>query len=359
MVAAMSFPSPSASIQQIGRLARRVLAVGALALLPACFSPAPDRPTEVVLKSGKVLVGEVRGIKGGILDFVAADGEELPLPRTHVRAVEGNGPHADPALFWRKIARGGAQPPDDFVRTAHHADGTGSLDVGVAAYEQPGSGRRVYLVGAVHVAHIETFAAQQSLLDSMDLVLWEGVGASEKPEPEVLERFDVLFKSQVMLKNVLDLDFQLEQIDYERSFWRNSDMSINEVEAALTERGLPLIPNEEVFRAVFGTLFKLVDPESIPRNPTVGKMYRASIAPLMADIDAVMDQAGSRGLKEVLIELRNEVVIEDLVDVLAEPGPERIGVYYGAAHLPGMDRALRDEMGLDYLGVHWIPAWRY
>jgi len=102
-----------------------------------------------------------------------------------------------------------------------------------------------------------------------------------------------------------------------------------------------------------------VDPESIPRNPTVGKMYRASIAPLMADIDSVMKQAGSEGLKEVLIELRNEVVIDDLQELLAAPGAERIGVYYGAAHLPGMDRALRDRMGLEFMGVYWIPAWRY
>jgi hypothetical protein len=34
-------------------------------------------------------------------------------------------------------------------------------------------------------------------------------------------------------------------------------------------------------------------------------------------------------------------------------------VYYGAAHLPGMDRALREELGLAFLGVEWIPAWRY
>jgi hypothetical protein len=345
-------------------LARRLAGTALLGLLlgpvPGCFAPSSaDQPTKVVLKTGKVLVGELRGIQDGILDFVQEGGDELPLPRTHVRAVEGFGPNSDPSILWRKVARSGSQPPTNFVRTAHHADGTGSLDVGVAAYENPTSGRRVYLVGAVHVAHIETFAAQQSLLDSMDLVLWEGVGASEKPEPEVLERFDVLFKSQVMLKNILDLDFQLDQINYERPFWRNSDMSINEVEAALTERGLSMIPNEEIFRAIFGTIFKLMDPASIPRNAALGKYYRTSIAPLMADMDQLMNQAGTEGLKEVLIELRNEVVMADLADLLSVPGAERIGVYYGAAHLPDMDRTLREELGLQFLGMHWIPAWRY
>lgn len=339
---------------------KTLVAAAVLALLAGCFAPGPtERPTLVVLKSGKVLTGEVRGVANGIIDFVDETGEELPLPRTLVRALEGGGQFADPLILWRKVARAGAQPPANFVRTAHHADGSGSLDVGVSAYEQPGTGRRVYLVGAVHIAHVETFVAQQGVLDAMDIVLWEGVGAEEEPDPKVLERFDVLFKAQMMLQKVLDLDFQLDNINYDRSFWRNSDMSINEIEAALKQRGLSMIPHEELFLAVFGTIFKFVDPRSIPRNPTVGRMYRASIAPLMADIESLMNQAGTQGLKEVLIELRNEVVMADLRELLDAPGPERIGIYYGAGHLPDMDRVLRDELGLEFLGVHWIPAWRY
>src|SRR5262249_9704899 len=154
------------------------------------------------------------------------------------------------------------------------------------------TGRRVYLVGAVHVAHAEFFKAMQAVLDSMDLVLWEGVGGKEKPTEEAMARFDVLFKSQMLLKNLLNLDFQLDAMDYKRPFWRNSDMSINELQALLDARGLSIIPNEQLFRAVFGTLFTFVDPEHVPRNEATARGYRALIAPLMADPERMMLQAG-------------------------------------------------------------------
>jgi len=332
------------------------------ALLAACASP---RPTVVVLKNGTVLAGEVRGVQDGIVDLLAPDGEELPLPRLHVLAIEGDGPFADPPILWRvppasdspRDALGGA-PPASWVRAVRDGP-AGSLDVAAGAFERA-DGRRIYLVGAVHVAHTDAFAAQQSLLDSMDLVLWEGVGGKDKPDPEVMARFDVLFKTQVLLKNILDLEFQLDEIDYARTFWRNSDMQLAEVQAELDRRGLSILPNEELFQAVFGTLFRFVDPARVPRNAALGRTYRGAVAPLMADTERLFERAGAEGLKEVLILERNRKVMRDLAAVLGEAQPpRRIGIYYGAAHLPDMARALQQELGFRWVGVHWVPAWRW
>jgi len=336
----------------------------ALLLVAACVGP---HGTVVVLKTGQELHGDVRGEADGVLDFVDDDGEELPLSRVHVLAVEGWGPGADPPILWRRVpatsgpfdaAGRDILPPASYVRVTHGPAG-GSLDVAVAAFERA-DGRRVYLVGAVHIAHPDTFAAQQSVLDGMDLVLWEGVGAKEKPSVEAMERFDVLFKAQVLLKNILNLEFQLEQVHYDRGFWRNSDMGVNQLQAELDARGLSIIPNEELFRALFGTLFKFIDPTRVPRNEALGRQYRGLVAPFMADPERLFEQAGAEGLKVVLILLRNRVVMDDLAAVLAEPDPpQRIGIYYGAGHLPDMARILVDEQGFRYLGVHWIPAWRF
>jgi hypothetical protein len=326
-----------------------------LATLGGCIEPV------VVLKSGTVLEGEVERVDAGILAVRDAAGEELPLARLNVRSIEGEGPHADPPLLWREVpasARGAA--PTSFVRAVRNADGTGSLDVGIGALQDPATGRRVYLVGAVHIAHRECFVALQSVLDAQDVVLWEGVGGKEKPTEEALERFDVLFKTQVLLKNILNLDFQLQEVDYERSFWRNCDMSVNDLQAELDARGLQIMPNEELFRALFGTLFKLVDPHAIPRSEAMGRPYRAMLAPLMSDPDRIFSQAGAEGLKVVLIDLRNRVVVDEVERLLDDPaGPQRIGVFYGAGHLTGMLAALQAERGLQYLGTHWIPAWRF
>jgi len=351
----------------VPRRRRAAAAAAAVAVLAAAVTVTlsagcyATRPTEVVLKSGQVLGGEVRGVDGGVVDLLDKSGEELPLPRTHVRVIEGDGPFADPPLLWRNVpsvARDDT-PPTSFVRATHEPDGTGALEVAFAGYELPGSDRRVYLVGAVHVAHAGFFQAMQGILDSMDLVLWEGVGGKEQPTEEAMARFDVLFKSQMLLKNLLNLDFQLAEMDYKRPFWRNSDMSINDLQAMLTKRGLSIMPNEQLFRTVFGALFTFVDPEKVPRNEATGRGYRALIAPLMADPEGMLQRAGAAGLKEVLIDERNRHVIDDLRGVLAEPGPERIAIFYGAGHLTGMDRALREELGLKLIGMHWVPAWRF
>ncbi|MEW6741271.1 MAG: hypothetical protein AB1486_00810 [Planctomycetota bacterium] len=352
---------------------RLLLSLIVLALLPPSFALASgcsstDSPDRVVLKSGQVLEGTVRGMAHGLFEFDNGSGATVPLARAHVRAVEGEGAYADPGILWRTIpapAGGGTLPqaPEAFLRTSKDPEnGLGSLDVAVVAYEHPETHRRVYLVGAIHVAHASFYQAVQSILDAMDLVLWEGVGSKEKPSREAAERFDVIFRAQIMLRNILNLDFQLDEVDYKRRFWRNSDMSINELERLLKERNLEIIPNEKLFRLVFGTLFSIVDPESFPRNETIARPYRAMLAPFLANQDAfeqIFAQAGGEGMKEIVIEARNRVVIKDLTEILSKPGPQRIGVFYGAAHLPDMDKAVREELGLQFKGLHWIPAWWY
>lgn len=319
----------------------------------------------LVLKSGVTLEGEVTSIDGGIVEFVSDDGDELPIARMHVRAIEG-GAFSDPTLLWRELPEGRvvAEAPDAFLRTTPNPEpdaliGSGSLDIATAVYEHPVSRRRVYLVGVVHIGHPEYFDELQHLLDAMDLVLWEGVGAGEKPTREAAERFDVLFRTQVLLKNLLNLDFQLEEMDYERPFWRNSDVSINRLQSVLDERGLELLPNEQLMRRVFGAVFDVIDPEKVGRSEALGRSYRAVVAPTMVDPMLQFERAGMTAMKEVLLELRNRHVIDDLTEVLAEPGPERIAIFYGAAHLHGMDVAVREELGFEYLGSLWHQAWRY
>jgi hypothetical protein len=338
-----------------------------LLLLVACSTPPS---ATVVLKTGQELGGEIRSVDDGVINLVVGDDEE-PLLRQHVTVIEGTSPFADPPILWRDVpwtdtpadqAGSDVTLPSSWIRVRRdERAGTGSLDVGVGGFERA-DGRRVYLVGAVHVAHHDTFAAQQAVLDSMDLVLWEGVGAHEKPDEEAMERFDVLFKTQALLKNILDLDFQTDKgsIDYKHAFWRNSDVGINELQAELDKRNLTIVPNEALFRTVFGALFKVIDPTKIPRNEETGRVYRGLVAPLMADTERIFKQAGAEGLEDVLIKMRNRHVMDDLKQVLEAPdAPKRIGIYYGAGHFPDMARILMDEMGFHLLGVHWIQAWRY
>ena len=343
-----------------------VSGLGFLFLVALACSPdsKPQDAWTLVLKSGKAI--DVSSLEcDGEWIHCEISSERVTIPRHSIRAIEGSGEGADPSILWRDL------PPqelgdDGFLRVSEGEES--SLDLAVTLYVQPETERRVYLVGAVHIGEREYFGALQSILDSMDLVLWEGVGGSEKPSAEALERFDVIFKAQVLMKNLLALEFQLDEIDYERSFWRNSDLSLDEVQRLLEEKGLSLLPNEKLLRGLFGTLFAFIDPEDIPRNETLGRTYRAAVAPVMAELEdpsAFFEKAGASGMQDVVLDARNRAVLEDLRQVLEDSsastrrGPQRIAIFYGAAHLPGMQKALLDDFGLRLVATHWIPAWRF
>jgi hypothetical protein len=60
----------------------------------------------------------------------------------------------------------------------------------------------------------------------------------------------------------------------------------------------------------------------------------------------------------VLIEDRNEVVLEDLERLFAEePDVRTVGIIYGAGHLAHMQQRL-GEMGYKPAGEHWLTAMR-
>jgi hypothetical protein len=332
-----------------------------LALIPLAVCLVSGSSYRVVLKNGTVLEGDVHGTQHGVIELVTGEGEELSLPRTHVRALEGRGELADAPIFWRRAPKPEADAPSAFTRISRDEQG-GALETPVLAYEQADTGRRVYLVGAVHIGHTEYYRALQDILDSMDLVLWEGVGAKEKPTEDAAARFDVIFRAQVMMRRVLNLEGQLESMDYVRPFWRNCDVSINELQAQLDERGLEMIPNEGLVRLLFGTLFTFIDPETIPRSELIGKTYRAMLAPILGSIDdpeSIFAKLDQGGMKDVIIDFRNDHVVQALAAELLKPGPSRIAIFYGAGHFRGLDAALRDQLKLRYFGTHWVKAWRF
>ena len=71
------------------------------------------------------------------------------------------------------------------------------------------------------------------------------------------------------------------------------------------------------------------------------------------DIGATLDMYP--GLQELLLDKRNAVVMERLVQVLEQAeGP--IAVFYGAAHMADLERRLQD-LGYARTGGRWLRAW--
>src|SRR5262249_2100362 len=92
-----------------------------------------------------------------------------------------------------------------------------------------GHGPEIWLVGASHVGESNYYATLQRYLDRSDLVLFEGVGANKSAKFDSQEDSSL----QHTMAGALGLVFQLEAVDYDRVPFRNSDLTIAQLQHLL------------------------------------------------------------------------------------------------------------------------------
>ncbi len=154
---------------------------------------------------------------------------------------------------------------------------------------------------------------------------------------------------QQKMAKALGLTFQLDQMDHDKPHWRNSDLAIDQVQDRLDRAG-----------ADSGMIFQMLDGSSIQArlaglvlrligaSDTMRAMARLMIVELSARADALFGALPEdmAALMDVLLKDRNAVVVADLRAILrAEPGLARVGIIYGAGHLPDLERRLVQELG--------------
>ncbi len=165
---------------------------------------------------------------------------------------------------------------------------------------------------------------------------------------------------QQQLASALGLVFQLDVMDHTGANWRNSDMTVEELQERLDETG-----------AEAGVLFKTLDGTSfsarlmglafkfIGSNPAYSAIGKLVLVETLARADEILESApGEMGaMMGVIIHERNRVLLDDLRAVIEhEPGVRTIGIIYGAGHLADVQQRLVEEFGYVEAGEEWVPA---
>lgn len=170
---------------------------------------------------------------------------------------------------------------------------------------------------------------------------------------------------QGQLASALRLEFQLDELDYAGEGWRCSDMSMDQLSRGLAEHGIDFAPMSD---ALAGSSFpaqlvKVMLGVLRVADSFVGgaivDTFKVVMIEMLGD-ESIMDQSMDmygEGFAEVIIDQRNQVVIDDLKRLIAnEPQVKSIAILYGAAHLPDMAERLGDQ--LDYVPgeERWLTA---
>jgi hypothetical protein len=166
------------------------------------------------------------------------------------------------------------------------------------------------------------------------------------------------------LADALGLVFQLEGIDYLGARWRNSDMTVEELAAALDADGgsgvgddlLDMLGGESFVADLAGGMLKLLG-----RTRSGAGMMKLMGIEVLGRADQMFENPppGMTRLFEVLLDGRNAVVARDLRALLAnEPDVRSVAVFYGAAHMPPLERALVEQLELEQVEEAWLTGVR-
>lgn len=168
---------------------------------------------------------------------------------------------------------------------------------------------------------------------------------------------------QVQLAQALGLEFQLLAVDYSHPSWRNSDLSIDEVQARLKDSGAS---GEALFKMLDGSSFSakalgwvLSMMKTSPSMQAMGKLMMIEMlsrAEELTNSPSVMGAETSKMMQVIIVD-RNKAVLADLAKVLEkEPTTPSVALFYGAGHLPDLERAVTGDMGYVFAGEQWFAG---
>jgi hypothetical protein len=244
------------------------------------------------------------------------------------------------------------------------------------AAQQPG-GVEVDLVAAVHLADRAYFERLNDRFEQYDAVLYELVASGEQRVPKLDRRAsdNPLAMIQELLTGVLDLDSQIDHIDYTKNNFVHADLSPEEMAEKIRRRGddgltLLLSITADLLREQ--NLQALREAENAPTEQPAAQEEELDLfsmlldpeAPvklkrMMAEQFAALDRPGSglgKTVDQILIADRNDAAIKALQKELAK-GKKKVAIFFGAAHMPDFEKRLTDDFGLQRARETWIKAW--
>jgi hypothetical protein len=256
----------------------------------------------------------------------------------------------------------------NFVRVRRSDEGEPiALEVAVVRYETPeGKAPKlaVDLIGAVHIGEKSYYEKLNELFTSYDAVLYElvAVEGTRIPRDRPRRGGSIVGTFQVGLKSLLGLEFQLDHIDYTKENLVHADMSPEEYSRTMNQRGESFV--QMFFRMMgYGAAMQAKDPERSSDAELLAALFAKDrtlrLKRLMArqfeDMEAALGAINGPDGSTIITE-RNRKAFE-VLDRQIEAGRRRLGIFYGAGHLPDMEQRLLGDYGLLRTEVKWLTAW--
>jgi len=256
----------------------------------------------------------------------------------------------------------------DYIRFREDATST-RLESAIRTVTLP-SGQRVDLIGAVHIADDAYYQELNRRFGAYDSVLFELVGDPKGlTAPSDVTSRSAVSAIQQTAGQYLKLRFQLDAIDYMRKNMVHADTTAEEFDRMQKERGESMLTlfgramqaqmaadmtgsaNASTASGLdtFGLIRILMSRDSAAE-------FKKALAKMLAQTESLTaTMEGENG--SAILSGRNEVVGRKIKEVLANKKQRRIAVFYGCAHMAGIEASLIKDMKAKASGEEWLAAW--
>ena len=262
-----------------------------------------------------------------------------------------------------------ADAPPKFLRYVDAPAGHARLETSVVTYTN-NNGASVDLIGVVHIADPAYFATLNESFKGYDALLYEMVKPKGMAHVERGHRSGSWVSGlQLFMKNQLDLDFQLDDIDYDAPNFVHADLDAETFFAKQEERGESMLTlmvqsmlremskaGNDANAAGQASEPGIMDLLAALQAPDRARQLKLVLAKQFEQMDSALDAMGGPD-GSVILDERNKHALDVLKQQL-DAGKKHVGVFYGAGHLHGMEQILTKQMGFQQAGPpRWIVAW--
>ncbi|MEQ8616712.1 MAG: hypothetical protein RIB44_08975 [Lacipirellulaceae bacterium] len=252
--------------------------------------------------------------------------------------------------------------------------------------------RYVDLVSAIHIGDKAYYDTLNSRFEKYEAVLYELVAdkGTKVPKGRGTSNTNPLGALQNGMGSLLELEHQLEQIDYTKKNFIHADLSPEELWQTMRDR-------DESLLKMYMDMLKAAEAQRVKKQKAKAKKGEGDFTSKLleiasnalpaglqvseAEVDIVkafMSDDRARGLKvalakqfldveaitavlsgpdgSTLISGRNKRALDVLETQLAA-GKEKLAIFYGAGHYPDMHERLEKRFKLVPVSVEWVDTW--
>lgn len=260
-----------------------------------------------------------------------------------------------------------AKTSESFVRVMHdESDQPLFMETAIVSFvpvDKNLTGLHVDLVGVVHVAEKDYYEQLNKRFELYDAVLYELVAPEGVKIPKGGRKEGgghPITALQNGMKNMLELEFQLEHIDYTKENFIHADMTPEEFAQSMKDRDesfiktfFRLIGHSAAMQAKGGTSDADLLMALFAKDRAV--RLKRIMAAQFEEMDVMMMAFDGPDGSTIITE-RNKKALS-VLDREIKGGKKRIAVFYGAGHLPDLQARLLADHGMRRTGIEWLPAW--